>query len=748
MDQARRDAASIYPVVFVLVLALVPICTYIYLEFGSNINDEPAPSYCESALCYETFRHLTDTIDPKNEPCNDWYSYICGKLQRTVTHKSNLIMNLETSIEEKLKELVTTKEFQGKNRDQVDNLWYMRKFYQSCVESDVASLTPPKNKYMWMRHEKKFRSDIIQITQGWPVYKITEELSVWKQLMKYMVDAKSKGYYYELFLEVRAQTDNQTGEASVTISYPSWDMFRKHDSFWSNHHNVHRILSSFDENPTFEAYLVSDFRRDLSKIIERQMYRVAQMKNRGRKTSIHHMVRGNRFIPLSDWMLLLIQITNYTKLSPETTIEYNLYKNGFFEDLGELWRKYGSRIWGAYIAIELYLRDCDLMHMSNRIFCNIHDEYRKTCDDDCKNRCYKQAREYFPGIAEAQYVRELVPEATRTGVKKIIKHIANQIRIFYSPSVRRVNKNNGENMSCEGDKICELMQEMSPVIGGPDIAFDIEKFEETFGVVEGYIETDDFYNFRHLMARSLSNYNFKKLARLPNLNREYDLFLLKIRLAADYIFDVQKNTKDYFYISPALLQMPLYSPRREAYLNYGALGTIISTALLNVLGKKKIIFSDSYAGSEETKRISTNLGFVTSCPSKSAILAVLQNYLERDVNITWEEVAADRDASNIAYKAYENSGEPRFQDAKLLPGFLYRSTRQIFWMMSSFYLCQHMEYENIDLTLKQLNKPLPFNYYVIPRLRINMHKEGSAQFLLDFSCSINKTIHKPQCIPQ
>lgn len=47
------------------------------------------------------------------------------------------------------------------------------------------------------------------------------------------------------------------------------------------------------------------------------------------------------------------------------------------------------------------------------------------------------------------------------------------------------------------------------------------------------------------MARSLSNYNFKKLACLPRLNRESDLFLSKIRVAAEYIPDMQILTKGY-----------------------------------------------------------------------------------------------------------------------------------------------------------------------------------------------------------
>lgn len=173
---------------------------------------------------------------------------------------------------------------------------FLFQFYQSCVKSDVASLTPPENKHIWEKNENNFRHDIAQITQGWPLHKINEELSFWGQLTHYMVDAKSKGYYYELFLELRAETDKQTGEAWVTvckfspflgelllllltgsqlgfnycvffqISYPSLDKFRKHDMFWSDHQNVRRILFSINNATAFESYIVPMFRRDLRKV--------------------------------------------------------------------------------------------------------------------------------------------------------------------------------------------------------------------------------------------------------------------------------------------------------------------------------------------------------------------------------------------------------------------------------------------------------------------------------------------------
>nr|CAI5822306.1 unnamed protein product [Callosobruchus analis] len=657
---------------------------------GSNI--------CENPGCVRSTLHLLETIDTSKNPCEDFYNYSCGTFLKNsiITGKDQALHDQTKRTEQQLKDIVLRN--QGESNLTRTLVW-QRKFYRSCT-----------NKTKINEENVKAVLKILEDTiGGWPLIK-----SYWvaEQFEWYTatVNARQVGVFNEFFLKVTPMSIEGKTVLWLLFQINPPDTTYVDSLMWekSNLKPMEEIANYINPNTVTVASEFAktyQFAEALNDTIYRHYYTNRTPERQMAVKDIKHP-----YIKL-DWLSFLRNVTRLP-LTGSEIVSFDVYD--YLQDFYYLLLKTQKRYLANYIGWGLILK---YIHYLPDKFRERYLEMKKVVKMDDFNRksiCYTHATKIFQYVAETEYIRRYTTPGRIRYVKEMLNDIKHELRRTISQTEWIEPKSKQETL--------DFTNNMTEAIGWTEEAFDIRKFEKSMHYDKVNFTSDNVVEMRRIIERSKIDSFYERLYR--NTSNEEER-LREPRVVVNAYFAVKT-----LYLPTPLLQGIVFDENRPAYMNYGALGSIIgheyTHGILSFLRSK----SDTYFTRNET---------IDKFHSNSVCIMDQYNNFEyirdefsKNGTQTFEENVADYLGVILAYRAYQN-WVSRHGSEKLLPS-VNLTQNQMFWVAASMYMCHE------PLLSKEHVRP-EIAIHGAPNFRVMGRLMSSKEFANDYGCAIGSKMN-------
>lgn len=179
-----------------------------------------------------------------------------------------------------------------------------------------------------------------------------------------------------------------------------------------------------------------------------------------------------------------------------------------------------------------------------------------------------------------------------------------------------------------------------------------------------------------------------------------------------------------------MLQGHFYHPERPAYLNYGAIGSIIAHEITHAFDNRGSEY-DANGNFRSWWNLETKKSFSIR---SQCFIEQYESIMDSQINVTLNgkstlsENIADNGAIKTAYKAYQYYKLRQSKDDQYLPGLEKFSSNQMYWIKSAQNWCSKL---SIDILMEHIK----FRSHTIEKYRVVVPIQNSEQFSKDFKCT-------------
>ncbi|CAH1975093.1 unnamed protein product [Acanthoscelides obtectus] len=682
----------------VCLLSLVVLVLFVVtLTKGSDI--------CETPGCIQSTLQLLETIDTTKNPCEDFYNYTCGTFLKNsiITGRDQALHDQMKLTDQQLKNIVLG-DYDESNLTKT--VVWQRKFYRSCINKTKIN----------QENEKAVLNILEEVIGGWPLIK-----SYWVadqfEWHKAVVNAREAGVFYEFFLKVQPYSfDDRTvlwiypPRYPPDVQYVDYFMWEKENlkpmEEIANYMNPNSVTIASEFAQTFE------FARALNETIYRHYY--SDNKTDRMYMSIKDI--KHPYIRL-DWLNFLKNITRLP-LTGNEIVAFDVYD--YLKDFYYVLLRTQKRYIANYIGWGLVLK---YIHYLPDKFRATYLEMKKVVkveDFDRKNICYIHATKIFQYIAETEYLRRYTTPKKIKYVKEMLSDIKQELRNtilqteWIEPNSKRVT--------------FEFIKNMTEAIGWTEDVLDTKKFDKTMHYDKVKFTSDNAIEMRRIIEKNKLDSSFERLYR--NISNEEER-MREPKVVVNAYFAIET-----LYLPTPLLQGIIFDEDRPAYINYGALGSIIGHEYTHGIVSYLRNNGETYFTKNETLDRFHNDSICIMQDYNN--FEYLRDEFSKNGTQTFEENVADYLGVILAYRAYQN-WVSRHGSEKLLPS-INLTQNQMFWVAASSYMCHEprMSKEHVNPSISVHGAP---SFRVMGRLM------SSKDFARDYGCALGSKMNpKEKCI--
>nr|XP_015912342.2 neprilysin-2-like [Parasteatoda tepidariorum] len=697
-------------IMFFLVVGGVGLCitlaAYYRSEYYRTHNN--LRNTCVTKECINTASNLLKSIDFEQNPCEDFYSFVCGNWIKN----SFLIGEMVVSQFSRLNSIIILriKEFLELEKSKLsDHEKKIKKFYNSCLKRETRDEVA-----------NKILLEDLKYFGGWPLIEKSWNASKfdWAELM---VKLYEKGYPHDMLFSMGVDMDiKNTSQSLLVVSQPSLGLEERGYYLLGKEIIMTKYIKlilhlAYYFNPTLnlkKGAIMVDYAVTLEKFIAKSIVPNIHEKNPDEFYNIMSLNEIEEFSPKIPWRKLLTKllpsnetINNQTRLmvvSPSNLMNLNAL-------LEELDNPAGKEFLANYMMYRTVLFASE--HLGKDVFTIVEDYLRHSAHRDLWQVCVASVVDFFHMSLTATYAESYMDNKTKILLDKLFRDIQeallNEIR--------------------EADWLDDITKQraMQKVLSARSaIAYRDEMLDETL--------LNEFYKPINVSENHFGNvkaaYLFYAKENYRGLSDERVRFKwtdTSNLLQANAFYQPSQNS---IIVPIGLLSDAFFSKGRPHYVNYGSLGTILGHEYTHAFDSTGSLYDEE----GNYKMWWTKLSWKNFKERTKCYVEQYNQYYEPSVkthlngSLTLGENIADNGGVLAAYHAYTKLLKTLKREEKL-PGLQF-TEKQMFWISYASAWCRKQSNFTLQYIMEN-SAHSPSNFRVMGTL------SNIKEFSTDFHCA-------------
>ncbi|XP_059162193.1 neprilysin-like [Physella acuta] len=632
------------------------LCWMVFVFVGETTAEETGHKLeeCTTKKCEYLGKRTKSFMDLTVDPCTDFYKYACGKFRPQSASSTSVIDHLN---KENLKFIT-----QKLNTSKTEGYLHFKKakiYYQSCIKAEANDELPSFKAYLeslktdwptvneqWKPTESRIAAilfDKYSANLGEPFFRITQKVDR-NNKQRYLIhfdypretvggrefDVVSQEQYYNLLAaKVGGISSDGAGDAVAWSGLVS----TRNSLITSLGENDHQ---SFYKEMTLEELETKIPWMNVGLIIKR-MYEAADIS-----------------------------------ISPQEPI--GVVDERYLEQLVQLFEMLDTRqITNAFVFHDMLERIDRLTASMNAI----HNQAYQSPTPNLRFRCHEEVSRYFGESLINTYDTTYYLSTARPELAEFTKKIVFEFnRSIADKKLYAKTKEGFEK------KVNNLFVYYGlPLTGRNNVNTERQRINAEYASIQ--MKDDDYFHNRWEARWKLMTRELKRLRKVP-LRPE---FPGRIPLQAEVLYSPLHN---YLYISPGMLNYPMYEVRVPPVINFAALGTHIGTALAQMLDAEGRAYNERGEPIQwihpndqrkfEWQKICMTYKYLSMFRNFTAIQLTSSHIFEVD------KIIAESLGVEHAYWAYETN--MYFGDRSALPMFKDLTAPQMFFLQYAQSRCQ------------------------------------------------------------
>ncbi|XP_044751900.1 neprilysin-2-like [Coccinella septempunctata] len=695
----------------ILILALLGFIIVAVVSYGKFSSNSKVSNICQTEGCVTTAANILRNMNPKVDPCEDFYEFACGRyIENNFIPEDEVEIVSFSEVGDRIDENYRNLLEKPIDENEIVPFQYTKKLYRMCMNYSKTE-----------QEDFKLFKSMMKELGGWPVLEgnyWNEKAFDWKATQ---YNFRKLGFSHTQLISSYVGVDAKNSTKRIfTIGQPC-SGFAKLLKKGMNETLVRAyyeylvdiaILYGADKNQAvkdMKQYL--EFRIELAKIMS--------LPEERRNASLEYNKMTIRELQVNYPSIPWLQYIN-TKLEPFVTLTYDDYvvvtEPEYIGKLEKLLAVTPKRAIANYLFVYIaeYRHFNDDMRKRALEFEKI--SYGVEADVPQWRKCVYGNSLHL--AQSAMYVRHFMKGKSKNSVHELLKDIK-------STFMENLKKNTWMDHKTKKRAI-QKAEAMRSYVGYPDELLDDEEIEKYY---EGLVIDED-----SLLKTSLAKSIWYRNKYLRKYYEPYEKNDWKDKAFPTMVNAFYEQTDNSIVIPSGILHQPFFDYDRPQYLNYGSIGFVIGHEIIHGFDDQGRQY-DKFGNLVDWWEPSSNKSFQEKA---DCMIQQYANYTNEKINMslnginTQGENIADNGGIKIAYAAYQKwltRNKPELQ----LPGLKY-TPQQLFWISAANVWCSKTrpEFEKL-MIMNDYHSP---NYY-----RIIIPFSNSGNFARDFSCPLGSRMN-------
>ncbi|CAG2246767.1 unnamed protein product [Mytilus edulis] len=589
---------------------------------------------CTKPECVHSSSYITAQMNLSADPCQDFYQFICGNWENTVTipdsrPKYNIFSVVSDQNKVYIRKILQSNStvIKGQHSETVQK---MKTYYKMCL--DTSKINELGSEPL---------TQFIKMIGGWTVTDTGFDESKWKLED---VLAKINIYNFAPLFDVGITIDDKNSSQYV-LSFTQPDLTLKTEEEYNTTYSSYKDLRNamLDFGATLGQYLGGDYNETRQKMediynFEKQLSEIFVPKEILRQPDLiyHKMTLKELQGIMGNWIDLSEYLQNFLgyKLSEDTDVI--VYTPDYLTKLAPIMQKTLSN--KQLLANYMYSKAALIL---DKVESGVKEL------DPLTQRCVAKTNSVFGFATGAMYVEQHFSESSRSEVQDILDRV---LTAFYDnmPGVDWMDKETREKAQAK-------LKYITPMIGYPDWILNVTELDKYYENMT--ISKDRFFD-THLI--------YKKV--------EVDRVLRKLNTVPDRSeWDMKPYTVNAYYtpqlnkiVFPAgILQRPFYDPDFPLSYSFGSIGAVMGHEMTHGFDDQGRHF-DKYGNLENWWTNKSSQGFIQK---SQCMIDQYSQFKYQGYNIKGETTIGENIADNGGVKSgYTAFSTWKPEDIKKFPG--------------------------------------------------------------------------------
>uniref|UniRef100_A0A1W7RA38 Neprilysin n=1 Tax=Hadrurus spadix TaxID=141984 RepID=A0A1W7RA38_9SCOR len=547
--RSKRLASSCF-VVFVLLVVL------------QEVNCET----CVTEECVYAANDLLTHMNRSVDPCQDFYSFACGKWESSDPHISSMttrLTEMTRTINLRMKNLLETP-----SRPSDPRHWLKAKrFYKACMDSDTRE-----------KYDNVYFVEVINRLGGWPILKNdcwNEDTFEWILSWKRMLEM---GYNRNILVTVSVASDmKNTSRKMIYLDIPMFGMKKEyfsHSKYLEAYfHFILKMITSLDPQIDLE-FLMNEMERALE--IERNLAQMAcTTTNRRNPAETYNLISIEDLmnkLPEVNWLKLInIFLSDYKLIETDKVVMKEPEFLAHFSKYMKTLECYRRRDLANYMFYRLAISSAIDMDKAFRWY---YFDYKSTLlgvdiHPALWSICIRATTTAFSISASSVYIRRHFRNETRKAVSDMVGRIQGRLisilrHVKWMDEKTRINA-------------IRKARHLNTVIGYSDDLLDDRLLNAYYdNVPVGHFHYRNTQKIRALQYGHMMQ-GYGRPVNKRNMVGHTGL------LRANAYYSPSLNTMN---IPVGILQRVMFHEKNPQYMNFGRLGAIVGHELTHAFDDK------------------------------------------------------------------------------------------------------------------------------------------------------------------
>lgn len=383
----------------------------------------------------------------------------------------------------------------------------------------------------------------------------------------------------------------------------------------------------------------------------------------------------------------------------------NILDPKYFSRIEELLNQTSKEVIQNFIFTRVTLNTVKYL---NKKFVDLEGRYRGRRQSRLEF-CIERVRRGIPLAVSVLYVRNTIPPSLRLSTLSMIDDIRNA----FKRNLLNISWMDQETLQ----EALKKLEKMTSIVAYPDEVADNNIINAYFDEIN--LETGNFFENGLALTKFSSNKYYGKL-RAPKSS--YNWTYVNINNA----YFAREN---HILVPAGMLQGHFYHPDRPAYLNYGAVGSIVAHEVTHAFDRSGSEYdADGNHRSWWHPKTRTTFQNRANCfiHQYGTIVDPHANVSLNGRN-TLNENIADNGGFKTAYEAYQILKERQGGEEPLLPGLEKFNSNQMYWIMAAQNWCSK---HSSDILLNHIK----YQRHTVEKYRVLVPLKNYDKFSKDFNC--------------
>lgn len=689
-------------------LPLISLLVFSLIGLSWNFINRSSNKICTTKECLLAAADLLTYMDHNVDPCKDFYSFACGRWQKSNPHIASVttrLTEMTKNVHLRLKNLLESSD----NSSEPKHWRKAKEFYRTCLDLDMRE---KRDKHLFIKDIKKLG--------GWPVLQNNnweEDCFDWMETLEKMF---KMGYNKNILLTVSSGADFKN--TSRKIIYIDQPMFGMKKQFFLRKKYLDAYLKLIIEfvillQPRCNTEKIIEEMEDALAIEQQLVQLTLSIPNKRTPNQMYHPMKIGKLmdlIPQVNWLMLINSFLPDTELSEddEVVVKEPQFLKEFSVFIHSI-DKRRRRDLANYMFYRLVIANAINLP---KLFRWLYFDFRSTLTNleihpPTWSLCIRATTSAFVYSVTSVYTKHYLRRETKNAVNDMVIRIRDRLinilkHVRWMDNATRV-------------KALDKVYHMSIVIGSADDILNdtsLNKHYEKIIIGKSHYKNIQYirkFRYCHMMEglnKPINKNNLKGHSNMLMANAYYSPFL---------------NTMN---IPVGILQDVMFNEKYPNYINYGRLGSIVGHEMTHA-------FDDNGAWYDKNGNWKlwwakdTYKKFMKS--SECLVKQYDQFYipeLHRRLNGTQTlgENIADNCGVRESYLAYQRWVSDHYITEPKLPGLEY-TPNQLFWIAYATGWCSAYSTNNLRIRVF-------YDVHPPARNRILATVSNSRDFAKDFNC--------------